>query len=210
MLISPLRFQPLERELQPVLQYLHGRVLNAGCGDRDITDFLRSHGAAEVENCDIKSSIPDAINCDLRAIPRPDGSYDSILNNAVLEHVQFADEVMKEMRRLLRPGGHLVLVVPFLQPYHAVPTDYRRYTHEGMKELGRVHGFEVVALSPVHSMAQTVTWILWDCLTEKRARLLQAFLWLPLYVWNRISSGTDPELQKNASAFQMVLRKPVA
>jgi hypothetical protein len=59
-------------------------------------------------------------------------------------------------------------------------------------------------------MAQTVTWILWDCLSEKRARLSQALLWLPLYVWNRISSGTDPELQKNASAFQMVLRKPAA
>jgi glycosyltransferase involved in cell wall biosynthesis/SAM-dependent methyltransferase len=210
LLRPPLRFQPLERELEPVLQYLRGRVLNAGCGDRDISGFLGSHGAAGVDNCDIKSAIPGAITCDLSSIPLPDAGYDSILNNAVLEHVQLADEVMREMRRLLKPGGHLVLVVPFLQPYHASPTDYRRYTHEGLRELARVHGFEVVALLPVHSIAQTLTWIIWECLSEKRARLLQAMLWLPLSLWNMVSSRTDPALQRNASAFQIVMRKPVA
>lgn len=204
---SPVLFQPLEQELEPVLKYLTGNVLNAGCGERDISNFLLSHGAASVETCDIKSSIPNTIICDLTKIPQKSDTYDSILCNAVLEHVQFPDQVLKELHRLLKPGGTFVLAVPFLQPYHASPTDFQRYTRQGLMELARVHDFEVVELLPVHSIAQTVTWIVWAYLEEKRKRLLKLTLWLPLYLWSRISQGTDLALKNHANTYQIVLRK---
>src|ERR1019366_1084240 len=99
-------FQSLEQELSPVLKYVHGHVLNAGCGVRDITDFLMSHGASSVEQCDLKTPIPNAIIANLTNVPRPAATYDSILCNAVLEHAEFPDEVMDELHRLLKPGGH--------------------------------------------------------------------------------------------------------
>ena len=40
--------------------YLKGRVLNAGCGERDISAHLKGWQAREVDNCDIKTSIPGA------------------------------------------------------------------------------------------------------------------------------------------------------
>ena len=42
---SPVVFQDLEQELEPVLKYLKGKVLNAGCGARDLSRFLLSGGA---------------------------------------------------------------------------------------------------------------------------------------------------------------------
>src|SRR5689334_16094636 len=112
---SPVGFQDLERELGPVARYLCGRVLNAGCGERDISAFLLPHGATSVENCDVSPTLPDAIACELSNIPRPDATYDSALCNAVLEHVRSPDDVLAELYRVLKPGGGVVLGVPFLQ-----------------------------------------------------------------------------------------------
>jgi hypothetical protein len=81
---SPIVFQPLEAELAPTRKYIRGNVLNAGCGDRDLSDFLARNGATSVEQCDIKSAVPNAIIADLTRIPRHDASYDTVICNAVL------------------------------------------------------------------------------------------------------------------------------
>ena len=204
---SPILFQPLEKELEPVLKYLTGNIMNAGCGNRDMSHFLLSNGATAVENCDIESSIPNAIICDLTKIPREAGIYDSILCNAVLEHVKFPDQVLVELHRLLKIGGYLVLTVPFLQPYHPCPKDFQRYTREGLIQLGKSHEFEVVEILPLHSLAQTVTWIVWAYLQEKDQRLIQLILWLPFYLWNRISQKTDFAVENHANSYQIILKK---
>ena len=203
---SPIVFQSLEHELAPVTKYIHGRVLNAGCGARDITDFLVSHGAESVENCDLKTAIPNAIIADLSNVPRHADTYDTIICNAVLEHAEFPDKVMQELRRLLKPTGHLILGVPFIQPYHPAP-DFRRYSREGMEQLGREHNFETVVLYPVHTIAQTITWVWWSYLQEKRKRIWQAVFWLPFYLWNRMSQGNDLDLYNQANSYQIVLAK---
>jgi SAM-dependent methyltransferase len=203
---SPIVFQSLEEELRPILKYVRGVVLNAGCGARDITAFLVQNGAASVENCDVKTPIPKAIIADLTNIPRDRDYYDTIIFNAVLEHVQFPDKVMQELYRLLKPGGHLLLCVPFMQPYHPAP-DYRRYSREGLVELARIHNFQMVEIFPVHTLAQTITWIWWSYLGEKRRRLQLALLWLPFYLWSRLSCKTDFAVENQANSYQIVLTK---
>lgn len=204
----PVIFQDLETELSPVVKYLQGHVLNAGCGDRDISQYLVANGAESVDNCDIKSSLPGVMICALENIPKPEGTYHSILCNAVLEHVKDPDNVIKELKRLLKPGGHLVICVPFLQPYHGSPDDYRRFTRQGLEELFERHGFKLIEILPVHSLAQTVSWTLWSGLEEKGARWARAMLWVPLYLWNYFSKGTDFCLDKAANTFQAVLKLP--
>ncbi len=203
---TPIVFQDLEKELQPVAKYLQGHVLNAGCGQRDLTPWLVKNGAAKVDNCDLKTPIPNAILCDLVNVPKESGTYDAILCNAVLEHVQFPDQVVAELCRLVKPGGHLVLCVPFLQPYHPKP-DYRRYTREGMLELARIYNLEPVEILPVHTIAQTLTWIYWSYLEERRKKFTRLVLWGPLYLWNRMSQNTDLSIRDQANGFQMVVRK---
>jgi ubiquinone/menaquinone biosynthesis C-methylase UbiE len=204
---SPVKFQPLEQELMPIIKYLNKRVLNAGCGERDLSSFLLNNGATYVENCDISSSIPNAVICDLTKIPRESNTYDSILCNAVLEHVQFPDLVIKELHRVLKPSGFLVLGVPFLQPYHPCPTDFQRFTKDGLLEIARLHDFEVVEFLPVHSIAQTVSWIVWEYLLEKKNQIMKLILWVPFYLWTRIYQTTDFSLINHANTYQIVLRK---
>ena len=52
-------------------------------------------------------------------------------------------QVMAEIQRVLAPGGYVHIVTPFCHPFHAYPKDYRRFTLDGLKELGG--SMEVVA-----------------------------------------------------------------
>lgn len=204
---GPVHFQPLERELAPVAAYLSGRFLNAGCGDRDLGPWLADLGISEVTSYDIASALPGAVIGPLESLPFEDESFDSILCNAVLEHVAHVGLVVAELVRVLRPGGHVVLAVPFLQPFHPCPGDYRRYTKEGLIALGEQAGLVAVAANPVHSAAQTIGWIAW-AIAQEKGRLMRALVWPLVFAWTRLSLRTDPAIRLNANTWQIVFRRP--
>ena len=204
--IGPVHFQGLADELQPVAHYFKGKVLNAGCGNRDIDDLLKAFGGEEIVNYDIESTIPGAIMGSLTDTPFDDNEFDAIICNAVLEHVPEIDKVMSELARVIKPGGHAVVGVPYLQPYHPCPTDFRRYTKDGLVELGELHGLSTVDLLPVHSIWQTVGWIIWEWALEKggfRKPLVYPFIW----TMTRLFHKTDPNLKKNGNTFQIIYTK---
>jgi SAM-dependent methyltransferase len=70
------------------------------------------------------------------------GSVAAIECDAVLEHVPDPATAVEEIYRVLRPGGHLHVLVPFCQAFHAYPSDYHRWTLTGLKQL--LSMFEVV------------------------------------------------------------------
>jgi SAM-dependent methyltransferase len=71
---------------------------------------------------------------DLRRLPLADDSLDGGISIAVLEHVPDPARHIAEMHRVLRPGGRLLVFVPFMQPFHASPYDFQRYTGVGLRE----------------------------------------------------------------------------
>lgn len=73
---------------------------------------------------------------------RPD-VFDLVECDAVLEHVRNPAAVVREIERVLCPGGYVHFVVPFCHPFHAYPSDYYRFTPEGLRELTK--GLEMVA-----------------------------------------------------------------
>lgn len=203
---GPVHFQSLENELMPVARYFGGVMLNAGCGNRDLGPWLAQHGIVTTTNYDIASDLPDAIIGSLDTLPFAGDAYDTILCNAVLEHVEHPEAVVAELARVLRPGGHVILAVPFLQPYHECPRDFRRYSSEGLVALGEAAGLRVVAINPVHSAAQTLGWIAWE-IAKERGRLARLLTWPIVYVWTRLSTRTDPRITRNANTYQIVFTK---
>lgn len=103
---------------------------------------------------------PDIVG-DVMDLPIAENVYDSVLCLAVLEHVPRPWDAMREMRRVLKPGGTLVLYVPFLSPYHAMPGyygDYVRFTDDGLRAL--CAAFTNVRIAPVRGPAETLTHLL--------------------------------------------------
>jgi len=205
--IGPVHFQPLEWELELVSKYLQGHVLNAGCGNRDLRPYLLETGVERVTNYDMASTLEGAIVGSLDAMPFAAASFDSILCNAVLEHVASVDAVVRELVRVLRPGGYMVLAVPFLQPFHECPLDFRRYTRDGLVELGESAGLTSIAVHPVHSAAQTLGWIAWEIARERKSRVLQIVLWPIIYLATRIWLRTDLTVLRNANTYQVVFTR---
>jgi SAM-dependent methyltransferase len=61
---------------------------------------------------------------DARAIPVPDGTFDVVLCTEMLEHVPEPIDVVRELARILRPGGRLILTAPLGSGIHQEPYHY--------------------------------------------------------------------------------------
>ncbi len=143
----------------------------------------------------------------LDSIPIKDGFFDAIICNAVLEHVDNPNQVMKEFNRVVKRGGHLYLCVPFLQPEHLSPGDFQRYTKYGLKKLVENNGFSIVKLEGVHSVYHTLARIVQDWLTSKNCfkyRLLRLFIF-PLLNYKTRHSKTYVDTM--ASAYRVLAIK---
>src|SRR5579871_397398 len=83
------------------------------------------------------------VAADASHLPFPSGIFQRVECDAVLEHVHDPEQVVREIHRVLAPGGYVHLVTPFCHPFHEYPKDYRRFTLDGLKVLGS--RMEVVA-----------------------------------------------------------------
>ncbi len=62
--------------------------------------------------------------CDIAAVPVADGEFDAILCTEVLEHVREPVKAVREMARILKPGGRLMLTAPLGSGIHQEPYHY--------------------------------------------------------------------------------------
>ena len=76
-------------------------------------------------NIDIVPSSRPHVIADLHRIPLLDECVDTVVSIAVLEHVRYPWLVAEEFHRVLRPAGHGVICVPFLQPRARLPQRFR-------------------------------------------------------------------------------------
>lgn len=99
---------------------------------------------------------PDIVG-DIHDLPFPDNSVDAIICIAVLEHVEEPQRAVREIYRVLKPGGYAYLYAPFLFYYHPMNgyyQDYYRFTHDGMKYLTK--DFSQVEIQNVRGAFSTV------------------------------------------------------
>lgn len=68
-------------------------------------------------------------------LPFPDNSFDFVLCMGILEHLEYPHAAIPEMHRVLKPGGRIIVSVPFLFPIHDAPNDFWRFTKYGLKVL---------------------------------------------------------------------------
>ena len=77
-------------------------------------------------------------------LPFPTGTVDAIVSESLLEHVPNPEKIVAEMYRVLRPGGALYIVIPFVYPFHASPNDFYRWSAVGLRELLKEGEIEVI------------------------------------------------------------------
>lgn len=199
-------FPPIEKEFGAYRHLFRGKVLNAGAGDRDISEIIDG----ELYNQDIAHGLHNDnihIYSPLHEIPKPDGFFDVIICNAVLEHVANPEEIMEEFARVLRDDGILYLGLPFLQPEHKDPTDFQRYTADGMIALANRHKFSVEKIESVHNIYVTLAWIIvyWLSATNSIRNFLLKLLLYPILAW--LCSHSNEHIFAAASCYRLLGRR---
>jgi SAM-dependent methyltransferase len=133
-------------ELRPLFPELTGAVLDVGCGRKP---YRARVAATRYVGVDVETEATRAygdvdVFYDGRTLPFATASFDGVLCSQVLEHVFTPEEFLCEIARVLRPGGRLVLAVPFAWDEHEQPNDFARYSSFGLRALLERTGFNVV------------------------------------------------------------------
>jgi SAM-dependent methyltransferase len=134
------------RFLESQVQYLDpdALLLDVGAGHGD---FARAYAGRRSISLDVVPYPEVDLACDLaQCVPFRQASFDAIILMNVLEHVYDFHGLLDALFGLLKPGGSLLLAVPFMIKIHQAPFDFQRYTHYSLEQMARQHGFEVALL----------------------------------------------------------------
>lgn len=139
----------LHHSIKSLSGSIKGSILDVGCGQKPYQGlFVYS----EYIGMDIENPGHDHSNenidvfYDGKEFPFDSEKFDNILCNQVLEHVFEPTLLLAEMNRVLKPGGFLLLTVPFVWDEHEQPNDYARYSSFGLKYLLEANGFTLVEM----------------------------------------------------------------
>jgi SAM-dependent methyltransferase len=159
----------LRRSVATLAPFASGRLLDVGVGERPygrifeprVSRYFGLEYPPAAENLSPEITGARAANLkgavdvwgDGGALPFMDQSFDTVLCLELLEHVPQPDRCLAEIARTLRPGGALLVTVPFVAALHALPYDYWRYTPAGLTELLARHGLKVESLVPRGNVA---------------------------------------------------------
>ncbi|HEX6273332.1 MAG TPA: class I SAM-dependent methyltransferase [Polyangiaceae bacterium] len=147
--------------LERVAPQARGRLLDVGCGQKPyehiFKPFLDEYigierkDTFELTNADSAEGKPDLVY-DGDRLPFEDRSFDTVLNIQVLEHTPAPAELVREMARVLKDDGRLILSAPFQFRLHEQPHDYFRYSPHGLRTLCQAAGLELVEVHPMGSL----------------------------------------------------------
>jgi SAM-dependent methyltransferase len=119
------------------------QILDYGAGTSPFSSLAAAIGARMLP-ADIGDPAPGVISiaADGR-IDLPDSSVDAIVSTQVLEHVPDVQRYFAEARRVLRPGAPMFLSTHGDWVLHRIPTDFRRWTVDGLRYECELAGFEL-------------------------------------------------------------------
>lgn len=134
---------------EAINEYARGHFLDLGCGNKPYESLYNPKTEQQV-GCDVIQSDQNRVDviCLATELAFPDARFDSVLCTQVLEHVFDHNKMMKEVFRVLKPGGHVILTVPFAWELHEEPYDFFRYTKHALKELFEQTGFQIDYIKP--------------------------------------------------------------
>lgn len=227
---TPLHPQWLLNDTKEVITWIksnaHGTVLDVGCANRWIEPYLNADtryiGIDYWETGEkLYKARPD-IFADAACLPIAAQSCDTVILLEVLEHLKRPQDALCEISRVLRPGGSLLLSMPFLYPIHDAPHDYQRLTRHGLERDLMDTGLEVVAIEKKNNSLEAAGVLaclalggtVLESLRKRKATLALSPILLTLIpivnVSSWIASCVFPNWPALTTGYRLLARKPSA
>jgi SAM-dependent methyltransferase len=173
----------LDEDLIRSVQFLHGTVLDLGGERQGMRGQFRPPVNSAIRwlyvNIDPQTQ-PDIVS-DACALPLAASSVDAVLCCELIEHLADPEAALAEVRRVLKPGGTLVLSCPFLYRLHGDPFDFQRFTDHKLRVMLERLGFNVVELKKQGYFFTVMCDMAQQALAGVRSRWIKAVL-TPLFL----------------------------
>lgn len=184
------------------------KVLDYGCGNRPYERFF----AGKFKEY-IAADIPG--NRDAQLVIGPDGrlpvdsmTFDCVLSSEVLEHTINPESYLSEARRVLRPGGLLLISAPAIWVYHPDPVDYWRWTIAGLQAQIRCAGFDILTTKGVFGPESSALQLWQDSTFDRVPRFIQPlYTWIFQFIIGRIERREPDKLSNDASVYVVLARR---
>ena len=182
--------------------HLRGKLLDFGCGSKPYKDLfdVEEYIGLDTQNSghNHKDESIDVFY-DGKTIPFNNNHFDSVFSSEVFEHVFELEDSLKEIRRVCKPNGHLLITVPFVMSEHEIPYDYARYSSYGIKYLLEKNGFQIINQTKTSNNIQTIfqmwnIYVYQNILKYKKIRfLLTPIILMPVTTFGIILSQILPK-----------------
>jgi SAM-dependent methyltransferase len=129
---------------------IEGDILDFGCGSKPYESLFERKKSYVGVDIKVSGHNHDDSKVDCyyngKSLPFPDNSFDCVVCFEVLEHVFNIDDLLPEIRRVLKPKGFFLGSLPFIWEEHEIPYDFARYSSFGIKHIFNRNFFHVVDL----------------------------------------------------------------
>jgi SAM-dependent methyltransferase len=175
---------------------IKGRTIDLGCGSSPFKeDILKL--ADEYIGVDWGNTQHDKTNVNITAdltqkFPFENHYADTLLSFQTLEHLTEPDFFLSECSRILKPGGTLIITVPFMWHVHEAPYDFFRYTRHGLEYLLKKNGFTKIKIQETTGFWQMLV-LKFNYHTARYARGPLKLFFIPLW-W--IGQTLSPHIDK--------------
>ena len=169
-------------------KHARGTLLDLGCGNVPLYEVYRD--LVDESICvDWPASADQQQHVDVFAdlaepLPFTDRSFDTVLLSDVLEHIPNPEILLREIVRVLRPGGSIIIGVPFMYWLHEIPHDFNRYTRYQLERLLKNAGFVDMQITEVGGSPEVLADVASKMLAS-RPRLAAAFVAIARWLLKR-------------------------
>lgn len=147
--------------VRSITPYLHEQavVLDAGCGRGAFFAYAWQHQVRLLIGCDVEDALDQNPNitagarASLTHLPFASASFDVVFSRYVFEHIAAPTRVFKELARILKPGGKLILLTP--SKYHYVALISRSLPHRLHERVSALRGNEAHDAFPTVYLANS-------------------------------------------------------
>lgn len=139
----------LLKKVEEYAPKLEGKLLDFGCGSKPYQSLfinVKEYIGLDYEGAG-HSHKDESIDVfyDGKKIPFTNDHFDSLFASEVFEHLFNLEEMIPEIKRVMKKGGKILITCPFVWNEHEIPIDYARYTQFALKHLLEKNGFTILS-----------------------------------------------------------------